>query len=121
MLAVSSSHPSAALPVTDRPRIAVAAESEPATESGRIQSQDSTGFPRIKEKFHFSKCYMSRDSSVGIATGYGLDVRMFGVRFPARAGNFSFRHYVQTGSEVHPESYPTGTGGSLLGGKATGA
>jgi hypothetical protein len=30
----------------------------------------------------------SRDSSVGIATGYGLDDRMTGVGFPAGAGNF---------------------------------
>jgi hypothetical protein len=33
---------------------------------------------------------MSRDSSVGIATGYGLDDRMIGIRFSARAGNFLF-------------------------------
>jgi hypothetical protein len=32
---------------------------------------------------------MSRDSSVGIATGYGLDYRMNGIRFPKGAGNFS--------------------------------
>jgi hypothetical protein len=31
----------------------------------------------------------SRDSSVGIALGYGLDDRGSRVRFPARAGNFS--------------------------------
>jgi hypothetical protein len=51
---------------------------------------------------------MSRDSSVGIATGYGLDYRMIGVRFPSEAGNFSLRHHVQTGSEAHPASYPVG-------------
>jgi hypothetical protein len=33
----------------------------------------------------------SRDSSVGIALGYGLDDRDFRVRFPAGDGNFS-RH-----------------------------
>jgi hypothetical protein len=44
-------------------------------------------------------------SVVGIATGYGLDDRGVGVR-------------VQTGSEVHPASYPMGTGGSFPGGKA---
>jgi hypothetical protein len=38
----------------------------------------------------------SRDSSVGIATGYGLDNRMIGVQFPTVARNFSLRHYVQT-------------------------
>jgi hypothetical protein len=31
----------------------------------------------------------SRNSLVGIATGYGLDERMIGFRFPAGAGNFS--------------------------------
>jgi hypothetical protein len=31
----------------------------------------------------------SRGSSVGIATGYGLDYRGSGIQFPARAGNFS--------------------------------
>jgi hypothetical protein len=33
---------------------------------------------------------MSRDSSVGIATGYKLDGRGEGVRIPVRAGFFSF-------------------------------
>jgi hypothetical protein len=51
---------------------------------------------------------MSRDSSVGIATGYGLDDRMIGVRFLAGAGNVSLRHRVQTGSGAHPASYPMG-------------
>jgi hypothetical protein len=32
----------------------------------------------------------SRDSSVGIALGYGLDDRGSRVRFPAGAGNFLF-------------------------------
>jgi hypothetical protein len=31
-----------------------------------------------------------RDSSVGVATGYGLDDRMIGVRFPAGLGIFIF-------------------------------
>jgi hypothetical protein len=34
---------------------------------------------------------LARDSSVGIATGYGLDNRMIEVQFPAGAGNFSLR------------------------------
>jgi hypothetical protein len=63
----------------------------------------------------------SQDSSVGIATGYGLDIRMVGVRFPAWAGNFSLRHHVQTDSGAHPASYPMGIGVSFSGGKATGA
>jgi hypothetical protein len=47
----------------------------------------------------------SRDSSVRIATGYGLDGRgsIFGRR------DFSLYHSVQTGSGAHPASYPMGT------------
>jgi hypothetical protein len=41
--------------------------------------------------------------------------------FPARAGNFSLIHRVQTGSRVHPASYALSTGVSFLGGKAAGA
>jgi hypothetical protein len=52
---------------------------------------------------------MSRDSSVGIATGR--------VRFPA-VHDFSLLHSVQTESGVHPASYSMGTRGSFLGGKA---
>jgi hypothetical protein len=57
----------------------------------------------------------------GIATGYGLDDRMIGVRFPAEVGNFSLRHRVQNGSGAHPASYPMDTRGSFPGGKAAGA
>jgi hypothetical protein len=52
----------------------------------------------------------SRDSSVGIALGYGLDDRGSMVRFQAGAGNFSLHHRVKNGSGAHPASYPTGTG-----------
>jgi hypothetical protein len=51
----------------------------------------------------------SRDSSVGIALGYGLDDRGFRVRLPAGAGNFSLNHRVQNGSGFHPTSYSVGT------------
>jgi hypothetical protein len=51
---------------------------------------------------------MRRDSAVGIATSYGLDDRGVGVRVPL-------------GSEVHPTSYPMGTGCSFPGDKAAGA
>jgi len=34
---------------------------------------------------------------------------------------FLFRHHVETGSAVHPMSYPTSTGASYTGDKATGA
>jgi hypothetical protein len=63
----------------------------------------------------------SRDSSVGIATSYGLDDRMIGVRFSAGAGNFFLRHHVQTGSGKHEASYPTGRRDSFPGVKAAGA
>jgi hypothetical protein len=47
--------------------------------------------------------------------GYVLDDRGSRVRFPARAGNFSLHHRVQTGSGTHPASYPMGTRGLYLG------
>jgi hypothetical protein len=61
--------------------------------------------------------YESRDNSVGIALGYGLDDRGSSVRFLAVAGNFSLHHRVQKGSGTHPASYPMGTKGSFPGGK----
>jgi hypothetical protein len=63
----------------------------------------------------------SRDSSVGIALGYGLDDRGSGIRLPAGAGNFSLHHRVQNDSGAHPASYPMGTRGSFPRGKAAGA
>jgi hypothetical protein len=68
--------------------------------------------------FAVAKCNLGI-SSVGISTGYGLDDRIIGVRFPASAGNFSLRHRAQTGSGAHPASYPMGTGSSFPGAKAT--
>jgi hypothetical protein len=62
----------------------------------------------------------SRDSSVGIALGYGLEDRGPRVRFPARAGSSSLHHRVQNGSGTHPASYSMGTRGSFPGGKAAG-
>jgi hypothetical protein len=63
----------------------------------------------------------SRDSSVGIVLGYGLDNRGSRVRFPAGAGNFSLYHRIRNGSGAHPASYAMGTGGSFPGDKAAGA
>jgi hypothetical protein len=63
---------------------------------------------------------MSRDSSVGITLGYGLDDRGSRFRLPVGAGNFSLNHRDQNGSGAHPASYPMGTRGSFLGGKAAG-
>jgi hypothetical protein len=68
--------------------------------------------------FHFGN---SRDSSVDIALGYGLEDRGSRVRFPAGAGNFSLHHRVQNGSGAHPASYPMGTRGSFPGGEASGS
>jgi hypothetical protein len=62
-----------------------------------------------------------RDSSVGIALGYGLGDLGSGVRFPAGAGNFFLHHRVKNGSGVHPASYLMGTRGSSHSGKAAGA
>jgi hypothetical protein len=60
----------------------------------------------------------SRDSSVGIALGYGLDDRGSRVRFSAGAGNFSPHHRVQNCSGAHRASYPMRARDSFLGGKA---
>jgi hypothetical protein len=62
----------------------------------------------------------SRDSSVGIALGYGLDDRGSRFRFPAGAGNFSCNHRVQNGSGAHPTSYPMDIRGSFPGVKRPG-
>jgi hypothetical protein len=63
---------------------------------------------------------VSRDSSVGIVTGYGLDDQR-GREFESREGKrFSLLHIVQTGSGVHPTSYKMGTGGSFPGIKRQG-
>jgi hypothetical protein len=69
---------------------------------------------------HVFLVYQSRNSVVGIATSYGLDDRGVGVRVPV-GKEFSLLQIVQTPSEVHPTSYPMGTGGSFPGGKAAGA
>jgi hypothetical protein len=57
---------------------------------------------------------------VGIENGYELVDRIIGVQFPVGAGNFTFRHRVQTGSGAYPDSYPVSTGGSFPGSKAAG-
>jgi hypothetical protein len=60
-------------------------------------------------------CYIvSWDSSVGIATGYGLDDQRDGSSSPGRVKNFHF------GSGVHPTSYKMGTGGFYPGVKRQG-
>jgi hypothetical protein len=73
--------------------------------------------PSVGHHFHYCNTILkSRDSSVGIALGYGLDDRGSKVRFPAGAGIF-FHHRVQNCSGFLPTSYPMGTRGSFPGSK----
>jgi hypothetical protein len=53
--------------------------------------------------------FKGRDSSVGIALGYGLDDRDSRVRFPVGAGNFSLHHRIRNGSGAYPASYQMGS------------
>jgi hypothetical protein len=48
---------------------------------------------------------------------YGLDDRAIEVRSPTGAEDFSFSPCVQTGSGVHPASYPIGPGGKVRPGR----
>jgi hypothetical protein len=61
----------------------------------------------VKYTLHFIDSWgslpKSRDSSVGIATGYGLDGQD---SIRGRHNSVSFLHVVQTVSGVHPTSYP---------------
>jgi hypothetical protein len=67
---------------------------------------------------HVTREGWSRDSSVGIATGYGLDDRRGRVSNPGRVK--IFLHVVQTGSRTYPTSYAMGIGGSFSGVKRPG-
>jgi hypothetical protein len=51
----------------------------------------------------------------GISQWYstGLRTGCSEVRVPAKVGNFSFHHAVQTGSGTHPVTYAMGTRGSF--------
>jgi hypothetical protein len=74
----------------------------------------------IKLKKYIFFYIRSRDSSAGIALGYGLDDPGSSVRFPAGAENFSLHHRIHNGG-AHPTSHPMGTRGSFPGNKAAGA
>jgi hypothetical protein len=63
--------------------------------------------------------WRSRDSAVGISTGYELDDKRGRSSSHGRVKNFL--HVVQTGSMAHPASYPMGIWGSFPGDEATGA
>jgi hypothetical protein len=62
----------------------------------------------------------SRDSSVGIALGYGLDDLGYRVPFLAGAGDFSLHYRVQNGSRTHLASYQWAPGALSLGVKRPG-
>jgi hypothetical protein len=68
---------------------------------------------RMKRKYLYQ-------SSVRIETGYGLDGRETGVRFPAGARYFSFFYSVQTGSGANGGFCGVGTGGFSPGDKSVG-
>jgi hypothetical protein len=61
----------------------------------------------------------SRGSVDGIAASYWLDDRGVGVRVPVGSRNF-YSPRRPDRLWVHPTSYPVGTVGSFLGGKAAG-
>jgi hypothetical protein len=79
---------------------------------------DVTALPsssNYARNFHNHLSDWSRDSSVAISTGYGLEDRG-GREFESRKGKkFLLPHIVQTGSGVHPTSYEMGTGGKAAG------
>jgi hypothetical protein len=83
--------------------------------------QDHDTFGNLVPLIDDFTVYKIRDSSVGIALGYGLDDRGSRVRFPAEAGSFSFHHRIQNDSGTHLASYLMGTRGSFPGSKAAGA
>jgi hypothetical protein len=64
--------------------------------------------------------YGSRDSVLGIATGYWVDGQEVGVRFLVGSRIFSSPHRPDR-FWAHPSFYPMDTGGSFPEGKATGA
>jgi hypothetical protein len=74
---------------------------------------------QIKVEIFNELIFMRYISAGGIATGYGLDDRGVGVRVPVGLRIFT-HHVVQTGSGVHPTSYPMGTGDSFPGVKRPG-
>jgi hypothetical protein len=60
--------------------------------------------------FNTNICLGSRDSTVGIATGFVLDGQGIRVRVPVGT-RFSPPHVVQAYLSAHPASYPMDTGG----------
>jgi hypothetical protein len=76
----------------------------------------------FKELFYLYTPMESRDSSVGIVLGYGLDDRGSEVPFPAGAGNFSLHHRFQTALEpTQPPNQRVPARGCFPVGQADGA
>jgi hypothetical protein len=72
---------------------------------------------QLESRFMNQKTNRSRDSSLGIATGYEPDIPG---SISARQ-NISLLHSVQIGSDAHPASYPMGAWSNFSGGKPAGA
>jgi hypothetical protein len=70
--------------------------------------------------FYKHSSSMSRDSPVGIATDYGLEDRMLGVRFPAGVGSFLFDTMSRPALEPTQSSFQCVPGAVSLGIKRPG-
>jgi hypothetical protein len=69
--------------------------------------------------FNSSLIWGSRDSAVGIATGYGLGGQGLRLRVLLRE-RFPHLHVIRTSSGAHPALYPACTGSFFRRGKAAG-
>jgi hypothetical protein len=88
-----------------------------ATEQGHIYTIHSL---TLYSNIYRDLCqYVSRDSAVGVATGYGLDDSEVGVRVPVGSRIITSPRR-PNGFGVHPTSYPKGTGSSFPGVKRPG-
>jgi hypothetical protein len=85
---------------------------------GGDEKGEGNEIDRKKERYQYGDG--SRDSSVGIATHYGLEDYGGGSSRPDSVKKFSLLRIVQTGSGVHPTSYKMGTAGSIPGVKRQG-
>jgi hypothetical protein len=84
--------------------------------SPHLPSYVLTKFPFSSLNYCVSYNHYSRDNSVRRATGWAAWVRS-----PVVAKDCSLLRQVQTGSQAHTSSYPTGIGGSFHRDKAAGA
>jgi hypothetical protein len=78
--------------------------------------------PEVSHKYTEVRQFHRRETNrVHRVSSYGVDNRGIEVRFPARSRIYSLFHSINTSSEVHPASYPVGTGCYFSGVKAAGA